>query len=97
MTRQVGWRDFKSKRCPNVPRLANEAPNFVGGVRFSGGTPDNGGKIMSLLEPRCLVCNTPLDRGAPFEKSVRDSEVCSDQCYKIYMYNEDEDATTMTE
>jgi len=45
---------------------------------------------MSLLEPRCLVCGAPLGRGAPFEKSVRKSEVCSDKCYEIYMYNEDE-------
>ena len=46
---------------------------------------------MSLLEPRCLVCGAPLDKGAPFEKDVRNSEVCSDKCYEIYMYNEDED------
>lgn len=45
---------------------------------------------MSLLEPRCMVCGAPLDRGAPFEKNVRKSEVCSDKCYKIYMDNEDD-------
>ena len=45
---------------------------------------------MSLYEPRCLVCGAPLGKGAPFEKSVRDSEVCSDRCYEIYMHNEDE-------
>ena len=45
---------------------------------------------MSLLEPRCLVCGAPLGKGAPFENGVRESEVCSDKCYKIYMYNEDE-------
>lgn len=46
---------------------------------------------MSLLEPRCLVCGSPLGRGAPFEKNVRNSEVCSDKCYEVYMHNEDED------
>ena len=45
---------------------------------------------MSLLEPRCLVCGAPLDKGAPFEKSVRKSEVCSDKCYEFYTTNEDE-------
>ena len=43
---------------------------------------------MSLYEPRCLVCGAPLDKGAPFEKDVRDSEVCSDTCYERYMFNE---------
>ena len=46
---------------------------------------------MSLYEPRCLVCGAPLNSGAPFEKDVRNSEVCSDECYDIYMYNEDDD------
>lgn len=46
---------------------------------------------MSLHEPRCLVCGAPLGRGAPWEKDVRNSEVCSDECYAIYMYNEGED------
>ena len=46
---------------------------------------------MSLYEPRCLVCGNPLDKGAPFEKEVRKSEVCSDRCYLIYM-DIDEDA-----
>lgn len=45
---------------------------------------------MSLLEPRCLVCGAPLGRGAPFKKDVRDSEVCSDECYAVYMHNEDD-------
>jgi len=45
---------------------------------------------MSLREPRCLVCGAPLDPGAPFQDDVRDSEVCSDRCYLIYM---DEDYT----
>ena len=45
---------------------------------------------MSSLEPRCLVCGAPLDKGAPFERDVRDSEVCSDECYAIYMHDEDE-------
>lgn len=40
---------------------------------------------MSLMEPRCMVCGAPLDKGAPFEKTVRKSEVCSDRCYRIYM------------
>ena len=44
-----------------------------------------------MLEPRCLVCGAPLSKGAPFEKTVRESEVCSDECYEIYMYNEDEE------
>ena len=46
---------------------------------------------MSLLEPRCLVCGAPLEKGAPFEEDVRDSEVCSDECYEIYMHDENED------
>ena len=46
---------------------------------------------MSLLEPRCMVCGAPLSSGAPFKKDVRDSEVCSDKCYKIYMAEEDEE------
>ena len=50
------------------------------------------GNKMSLYEPRCLVCGNPLDRGAPFEKEVRESEVCSDECYEIYMHNEDEES-----
>lgn len=45
---------------------------------------------MSLYEPRCMVCGAPLSKGAPFEPKVRDSEVCSDKCYEIYMTNEDE-------
>lgn len=45
---------------------------------------------MSLHEPRCMVCGAPLDKGAPFEQDVRDSEVCSDRCYYIYMTNEDD-------
>ena len=45
---------------------------------------------MSLLEPRCLVCGAPLDKGAPFEKDVRDSEVCSDLCFEIYMNDGEE-------
>jgi hypothetical protein len=44
---------------------------------------------MSLLEPRCLVCGAPLDRGALFGKDVRNSEVCSDKCYEVYMTDED--------
>ena len=46
---------------------------------------------MSLLEPRCLVCGAPLNKGAPFEKDVRLSEVCSDKCYQIYTTDEDEE------
>ena len=38
-----------------------------------------------MKEPRCLVCGAPLDKGAPFEKDVRNSEVCSDECFEIYM------------
>jgi len=44
---------------------------------------------MSLYEPRCMVCGAPLGRGAPFENTVRRSEVCSDNCYEIYMLNPD--------
>lgn len=46
---------------------------------------------MSLREPRCLVCGAPLNIAAPFENDVRNSEVCSEKCYEIYMYNEDEE------
>ena len=46
---------------------------------------------MSLYEPRCLVCGAPLSRYAPFEKDVRDSEVCSDECYETYMFDEDDE------
>ena len=46
---------------------------------------------MSLYEPRCMVCGAPLDKGAPFEPNVRDSEVCSDECYEIYMKQEEEE------
>ena len=38
-----------------------------------------------MLEPRCLVCGAPLNIFAPFENEVRKSEVCSDECYDIYM------------
>lgn len=40
---------------------------------------------MSINEPRCLVCGAPLDRGCIFKDDVRESEVCSDRCYDIYM------------
>jgi len=46
---------------------------------------------MSLYEPRCLVCGAPLDKGAPFEKDPRKSEVCSDICYNIYISEGQED------
>ena len=46
---------------------------------------------MSLEEPRCLVCGAPLGKRAPIEKDVRDSEVCSDECYDIYMIDEVEE------
>lgn len=45
--------------------------------------------MTGLREPRCLVCGAPLSLGAPFEKTVRRSEVCSDKCYKIYMTDDD--------
>lgn len=48
---------------------------------------------MSLHEPRCMVCGAPLDKGAPFEKDIRKSEVCSDKCYDIYMDDEDNPTT----
>jgi len=41
------------------------------------------------MEPRCLVCGAPLNIGAPFEKNVRNSEVCSDKCYDIYMTDDE--------
>jgi predicted nucleic acid-binding Zn ribbon protein len=44
---------------------------------------------MSLREPRCLVCSNPLDMGSPFKKTVRESEVCSDKCYRIYMTDDE--------
>lgn len=45
---------------------------------------------MSLFEPRCLVCGNPFgDRRSAFKKSVRESEVCSDECYVIYMTDDD--------
>ncbi len=46
---------------------------------------------MSLHDPRCLVCGTPLSKGAPFEVDVRASEVCSDRCYEFYTCDEDAD------
>ncbi len=45
---------------------------------------------MSLHEPRCLVCGNPLDKGAPFEPDIRNSEVCSDECHEIYTEKDDE-------
>lgn len=42
-----------------------------------------------MIEWRCLVCGAPMDKWCPFEKTVRKSEVCSDECYEIYMHNED--------
>lgn len=50
---------------------------------------DHAGRgVMALHEPRCMVCGARLDLGAPFEKDVRKSEVCSDECFKIYMHDE---------
>ena len=46
---------------------------------------------MSLHEPRCLVCGAPLGKGASFAKEMRDSEVCSDDCYEIYTNPDDDD------
>lgn len=46
---------------------------------------------MSLREPRCMVCGNPLGLGAPFAKDVRDSEVCSDECFNIYMGIEEDE------
>ena len=40
---------------------------------------------MSKNEPRCMWCGAPLDKLAPFRKDVRNSEVCSDECYIRYM------------
>jgi predicted nucleic acid-binding Zn ribbon protein len=41
------------------------------------------------MEPRCLVCGAPLDRFALMENTVRKSEVCSNECYEIYMTDDD--------
>lgn len=49
---------------------------------------------MMISEPRCMVCGAPLDSGAPFEQIVRRSEVCSDECYDIYMRIEEEEYCT---
>ena len=48
---------------------------------------------MIFHEPRCLVCGAPLDKAAPFENDVRKSEVCSDECYDVYMDNEGEETS----
>ena len=45
---------------------------------------------MSIYEPRCMACGCPLDKSSLFEKDARNSEVCSDSCYKIYMQNDDD-------
>ncbi len=44
---------------------------------------------MTILEPRCMVCGSPLGRDAIFEKSARNSEVCSDECYKVFSFDQD--------
>ena len=36
-----------------------------------------------------MVCGACLPMGAPFESDVRNSEVCSDRCYNIYMDQEE--------
>jgi len=46
---------------------------------------------MSLYEPRCLVCGAPLGKGSPFAKEIRNSEVCSDECYETYTNPDDDD------
>ena len=43
---------------------------------------------MSLKEPRCMVCGAPLDPGAIFNEDPRISEVCSDECYRVFMNQE---------
>jgi predicted nucleic acid-binding Zn ribbon protein len=58
-------------------------PEWVGADAFKEG-------VMSLHEPRCLVCGAPLNSGAPFEKDPRKSETCSYECAEIYFHNEDE-------
>ena len=42
------------------------------------------------MEPRCMMCGAPLDKAAPFHSDPRHSEVCSDECFAEFMY---EDAT----
>ena len=42
-----------------------------------------------MIESRCMVCGACLSKGAPFEAEVRNSEVCSDRCYDIYMLDPD--------
>ena len=44
---------------------------------------------MSIYEPRCLVCGAPLDKAAPFQKQIRNSECCSDECYQKYMTDDE--------
>ena len=46
---------------------------------------------MNLREPRCMVCGAPLNLGAPFESDPRQSEVCSDECYSVFMEHEEEE------
>jgi hypothetical protein len=41
-----------------------------------------------IHEPRCIVCGSPLDKAAWFEKTIRKSEVCSDECLEIYLTEE---------
>lgn len=44
---------------------------------------------MSIFEPRCSVCGARLDRGAIFNRDARISETCSDECYKIFMTDDE--------
>lgn len=36
-------------------------------------------------EPRCIVCGSRLDAGAICSPKAIANEVCSDECYDIYM------------
>ncbi len=54
--------------------------------------PIKKGGGMSIFNPRCLVCGAPFgDKWTAHESdNVRDTEVCSDECYDLYIFNEDE-------
>jgi hypothetical protein len=38
-----------------------------------------------MNDVRCVVCGSPMDNGAMFEKDVRKSETCSQECFEIFM------------
>ena len=44
---------------------------------------------MSLREPGCLVCGSPIDEGEAITGKTARSEVCSDECCAIYTEPDD--------